>query len=127
MEPRERIILAIRVIVALLCAPYLVTRQQHGDALGENQRGQEVALLLPPECLARRVVGRSLGPTVPTVVLVGAVLIIVTIRVVVLVIVADQVVQCEAIMAGDEIDASRRLAPVILIEVATAAQAGGKF
>ena len=80
--------------------------------MGEDQRGQEVALLLRPECLERRVVGRSLGPTVPTVVIVGAVLVMVTIRVIVLVIVADQVVQREAIMAGDEIDASRGLGPL---------------
>jgi hypothetical protein len=48
MEPRELIILAIRIIVAALRAPHLVTGQQHGDALGEDQCGQEVALLLRP-------------------------------------------------------------------------------
>ena len=61
------------------------------------------------------VVGGSLRATVPTVVVVGAVLVVLAIRLVVLLVVTDQVVQVKAIVAGDEIDASIGLAAIVLI------------
>ena len=43
----------------------LVAAEQHRHALGEQQRGEEVALRLGPFGLDRRVVGRPLGAVVP--------------------------------------------------------------
>src|ERR687892_2175523 len=127
MEPGELVILAIRVVVPLLRLAELVAGQEHGDALRHHQRRQEIALLLPAQGVDGGIVGWALGPTVPTVVLIGAVLVLVAIRVVMLVIVTDQVVQREAVMASDKIDAGQGLAPVMLIQIAAAAQSGGKL
>ena len=94
----------------------LVAGQEHGDALRQHQRREEIALLLPAQGVDGGIVGWALGPTVPTVVLIGAVLVLVAIRVVMLVIVTDQIVERKAVVAGDKIDAGRGLAPVMLIQ-----------
>ena len=60
-------------------------------------------------------------------VLIGAVLVLVAIRVVMLAIITDQIVERKAVVAGDKIDAGRGLAPVMLIQVTAAAQSGGKL
>src|SRR5581483_1497956 len=45
VEPRELGVLAPGVVVAVLCATELVAAEQHGDALREHERREEVALL----------------------------------------------------------------------------------
>src|SRR5579863_9322777 len=42
VEPVDLVILAIRIIVALLCSPDLVAGNEHGNALREHQDGSEV-------------------------------------------------------------------------------------
>src|SRR5947209_3522453 len=73
------------------------------------------------------IVGWTLYTAVPAVVVVGPVLVILAISLIVFLVVAHQVVQGEAIVAGNEIDAGIGLAPVALVQVATTAQACGKL
>ena len=127
MQPGEVVVLAIGIVVALLRMAELVTGQEHGHALRQEQRSDEVALLLPAQGIDGGIIRRPLGAAVPTVVVVGPVLVIFPIGLVVFVVVADQVMQREAVVAGDEIDAGIGLAPVVLIQVTAAAQTGGKF
>ncbi len=47
-----------------------------------------------------------------------AVVVVIPIGFVVLVVVADEVAEGEAVVRGDEVDAGIRLAPVVLVEVA---------
>ena len=77
-------------------------------------------LLVPAQGINGGIVRRTLGPTVPAVIIVGAVLVVFAIGLVVFLIVTDEVVEREAIMAGNKIDAGLGLAPVALIQIATA-------
>jgi hypothetical protein len=73
-------------------------------------RQQQGRKAVAPPATAQRVhlivVGRTLGARIPGMVVSLAVLIVLTIRLVVLVIVGDEVVEGEAIMDCNEVDAS---------------------
>ena len=62
--------------------------------------------------------GSSVGPSdaaIPREIVIVAVLVAVAVRLVVLFVVADQVVQGETIVRGDEIDAGVRASPIVLV------------
>ena len=122
VEPRDLVVLAPRVVVAALRAAPLVAAEQHRHALREQQRREEVPLLARAQRVDRRIVGRPLGPAVPRAVVVGAVLVALAVRLVVLLVVRDEVAQREAVVRGDEVDRRERPAPVGLVEVGRAAE-----
>jgi hypothetical protein len=62
-EPRDLVVLAIGVVVAALRSAELVAAEEHGDALRQQQRRDEVAPLSRPQL--PRWPGRSVGPSVP--------------------------------------------------------------
>ena len=120
VEPRELVVLAPGVVVALLRAAELVAAEQHRDALGEEQRRQEVALLPLAQRDDLGVVGRALGAAVPRAVVVRAVAVVLAVRLVVLVVVGDEVGEREAVVGGDEVDRRERPPTVGRVEVARA-------
>ena len=126
VDPADLVVLAVGVVVAALRSPELVAGGEHRRALREQQRCEEV-LLLP---LAQRadigIVGRSFGAVIPTVIGVMAVAIVLAVRFVVLVVVADDVVQRETVMGGDEVHARPRLAAAPVEDVAGRRQAGAE-
>src|SRR5260221_380835 len=65
VDPGDLVVLAVAVVVALLGSAELVTGQQHRDALGEEQRHEEVPDLPFPQRVDLRVVGRPFGAAVP--------------------------------------------------------------
>src|SRR5205823_703236 len=89
LEPRELVVLAVGVVVALLRAPELVAAEQHRRALREGERRKEVPLLARAERSDRRIVGRSLDAAVPAAVVVRAVAVSLAVRLVVLLVVRD--------------------------------------
>ncbi len=103
--------------------PYLVPGEKHLHALGEEERGQEVALLAAPERHDGRVFGRPLHPAVPAQVVIVAVPVALAVGLVVLLVVADEVPEGEAVVAGDEVDAGARPAAAPLVEVAASGEA----
>ena len=127
VDPGDLVVLAVGVVVALLGAADLVAREQHRHALGQQQRGQEVALLPGPQREDRRVVGRALGAAVPGPVVVAAVPVVLAVGLVVLVVVGDQVLQGEAVVGGDEVDRGDRAPAVLLVQVAGAGEPGGEL
>src|SRR5207248_6270908 len=112
VEPRELVVLAPRVVVAVLRAAELVAAEQHRDALREEQRGEEVPLLARAEHTHLRVVRRPLDAAVPRAVVVGAVAVLLEVRLVVLLVVRDKIAEREAVVGGDEVDRRRRPPPV---------------
>ena len=106
--------------------PDLVAAEQHRRALRQQQRGEEVALLARAQLDDRRVVGRALDAEVPGAVVVGAVAVVLQVRLVVLLVVGDEVAQREAVVRGDEVDRGERVAAVVLVQVAGAGQARGE-
>jgi len=65
IEPRQRPVLTIRVVVAALRASDLVAGKEHRDALREKQGGKEVLLLTVTQRQDRRIGGRPLDAAVP--------------------------------------------------------------
>ena len=104
VDPAGEVVLALGVVVAALGAQEFVAGQEHGDALGEQQGGDQVLGLAFAEGEDGRVVGRAFDAAVPGEVLVGAVAVVFAVGLVVLVVVADEVVEGEAVVAGDEVD-----------------------
>ena len=89
---------------------------------GQQQHGQEVLDLPVAQRLDVRIVGRALDAAVPAQVVVGAVAVVLAVRLVVLPVVRDQVVQREAVVAGDEVDALLRLPLLVAVQVRAAEQ-----
>ena len=74
------------------------------------------------------IAGSSVGPfdaAVPAAVVVGAVAVVLAVGLVVLVVVGDQIVQREAVVAGHEVDALLGLALLVAVELA-GCRAGGR-
>ena len=69
------------------------------------------------------VVGRPLHPAVPAQVPVAAVAVALAVRLVVLRVVRDEVVEREAVVAGDEVDAGPGLAVLVAVDVRAAEEA----
>src|SRR3989441_7906996 len=105
IHPADLVVLAVRVVVPALSPAQFVAVQDHRHPLRAEQGGQHVALdALAHPADARRL-GRSLGAPVLAVVGVRAVTVVLAVRLVVLVLVADQVLQGEPVVARDEVDA----------------------
>ena len=127
VDPGQLVVLAVGVVVAALRAADLVARHQHRHALRQQQRGDEIALLAGAQRAHLRIVGGSFHAAVPRQVVVVAVAVVLQVGLVVLAVVADQVLQREAVVAGDEVDAGVRLAPAGLVQVARAGEAAGEL
>ena len=127
VEPRDLVVLAVRVVVPLLRAPDLIPTEQHRHTLRQQQRGQQVAALAGPQGEDRRVVGRPLDAAVPRAVVGLAVAVVLAVRVVVLLVVRDEVGQREAVVGGDEVDRRGRSSGVGLVEVGAPREAGAEL
>src|SRR6476469_10063084 len=127
VEPVYRVVLSVSVIVAALGMTEFVAGQDHGRALGEQKRSQEIALLARPQLLDHWIVRGSLHSMVPGMIVGVTVAIVFPIRFVVLVVVRNKVVEVETIMGGDEIHARPGPAPALVEEVARTRNARGKI
>ena len=117
VEPGQLRVVAVGIVVAVLGPTQLIAAEQHGHALAEQQRRQQVAPLAGAQGEDRGVVGGALDAAVPGAVPGLAVTIAVAVGTVVLVVVADQVEQGEAVVGGDEVDARGRGTSLVGIEV----------
>ena len=122
IEPVRLAIQAIGVVVATLAAADLVTHEQHRRADRHHQHRQEVLDLPAAQRLHVRRVGRPLRAAVPAQVVVRAVAVAFAVRLVVFVVVRDQIVERESVVAGDEVDALLRLPLLVTVEVRAAEQ-----
>src|SRR6185436_5128541 len=83
-------------------------------ALRKQQRGQHVLHLALAQALDRGVVGGTFGAVIPRAVVRVAVAVVLAVGLVVLVVVGDDVVQREAVVRGDEVDARPGLAAAVV-------------
>ena len=117
VDPRDLVVLAVAVVVALLGAAGLVAHERHRNALGQEQRRQQVALLLRPALEDDRIVIVALGAAVPRPVVRLAVGVALSVRLVVLFVVRDEIAQREAVVRSHEVDARDGASRVVLVEV----------
>src|SRR5207253_8028101 len=120
------VVLAIGVVAAALGSANLVTHHDHREPDGEHRDGEEVLHLTVPELLDGGIVGRPFDATVPAPVVVAAVAVLLAVRLVVLAVVRDQVVEREAIVARHEIHALLWLALFVAVDLGAASLAVGE-
>ena len=123
VDPGDLVVLAVRVVVAALRAPELVAVADHRHALREQHRCQQVPLLPFAQRADLGIVGRSLGAAVPAQVVVLAVVIVLAVVLVVLLVVGHEVVEREAVVRRDEVDARVRPPSRQLVQVGAPGQA----
>ncbi len=94
-------------------------------ALRQHQAGELVAAQLPAQRDDLRVVGRSFDAAIGAVVVVGAVTVLLAVRLVVLLAVAHEVGEGETVVHGRVIDAGARAAAVVMEKVLRGRHAAG--
>src|ERR1039458_3827789 len=105
IQPADFVVLVIRVVVSELCIQELVTGAKHRDAVREHEEAEEVFSLFPAKCQNLRWRAFvSFVSAVPTVIRVHTVLIVMTVFPVVFLIVRNQVVERESVVAIDIVD-----------------------
>src|SRR4051812_12971978 len=105
--------MAVRIVVPLLAAAEFVATDQQRAALRKEERRQEIAQLPAAQLVDRLVVGWPLHSAVPRAIVVVAVLVVLLVRLVVFLVVRDAIVEREAVVRGDEVDARVRPAAVV--------------
>ena len=120
------VVLAVGVVVAVLGARELVARQDHRGAAGKEQRRQHVAHLPEADRADVGVVGRAFGSVVVREVVGVTVAVLLAVRLVVLVVVGDEVVEREAVMGGEEVHRCPRLAAALVEQVRGGGDARGE-
>src|SRR5208282_2535378 len=86
-----------------------------------------VALLAVAQAGDVRIAGRPIDPAIPAEIGVASVAIIVAVGFIMLVVVADQILQSETVMGGDEIDARPRTPAAVAEDVGRARHARGEI
>src|ERR1700677_787402 len=131
VQPGDHVVLAVRVVVALLGVAELIAGQQQRDTERQEQRGQHGAGLPGSQRQHVRVGGLAFGPAVPGAVVAGAVVVGLAVRLVVLAVVGHQVPQREAVMHGEQVHRRGGPAPpesvVAAVQVGRAAEPGGEL
>ena len=104
VQPGDLAVLTVSVVIAVLRVGELITGQDHRRPAAAHEYCHRVAHHLLPERLNDRIICMSFHAAVPASVVIGAVCIVPSIGLIVLVIVGKQVIQREAVVAGDKID-----------------------
>ena len=98
IKPRNRIILAIRVVISPLCSATFIPEEHHGHALAEKKRGQHIFNLSHANEVDTFVPGWAFDPIVVAVIVIFTIAIIFTIGLIMFVVITDQVVEGKSIM-----------------------------
>src|SRR5450759_5255187 len=126
VNPTGFIVLAVSIVVAALSAAKFVAAEQHRHAARDQQGQKEVFDLAFPQGLDPSIPRLAFRAVILAEVGVGPVMVAFSVCFIVFVAIAHQVVQSEAVVAGDEIDAALGAFARLGIDVGTAADAAGK-
>src|ERR1035438_3965396 len=105
IEPTQVVVLAVGVVVAALATPHLVAHDKHGHTAGQHQSSEKVLHLPVTKTLDYGVVRRTFHAAVPASVLLRSVPVVLAILLIVLVVVGDDIVERESVVARNEVDA----------------------
>src|SRR6266542_2219266 len=126
-RPADLVVLAIRVVVASLRVSELVAAADHRHTDRQQQRGHDVSALPVAQLQDSPIRGGAFDPAVPAEILILAVTVLLGVRVVVFVVVADKVRKREAVVRRDEVDARIRTPAALLVEIAAAGESRRKL
>src|SRR5215510_5531396 len=122
VKPTDLVVLTIGVVVAVLRPTPLIAAAEHRHALGKKEGREKIAPLPVAQRIDLRVVGRTFGAAIPRLIIVVAVAIVVAVQLVVFLVVADQIGQCESIMGCNEVDARVRPPAVMFVHIGASGQ-----
>src|SRR5580698_8363387 len=108
VEPAHLVILAVGIVVTALSSAKLISAEQHGNSSRDKQRQQEVLDQAVAHALDGGILGRPCHAAIVAVVSIASIAAELAVLVIVLLLVANQVVKCEAIMTSDEVEATGR-------------------
>src|SRR4029450_4400332 len=126
IEPARFVILTISIVVAGLCASDLVSHENHGHTRREHRDGQKVLHLSISKLLHCGIIARAFNAAVPASVVVCAVALVFPIRLIMLLIIRDEVVQCETVMTRHIVNTLLRPALFMTVNCGATEQAISK-
>src|SRR5664279_1890197 len=125
VEPTRIIVLTVGVIVAALTTPHLIAHNKHRHTERKHGRGEKALYLPVTQPLYMGIVRRAFDAAVPASILLPAITVVLAVFLVVLLVIGDEVVEGEAIVARNEIDALFGLALPLTINAWAAEQTVG--
>ena len=117
IEPGNFVVLTEGVVVSTLAAPHLVSHQQHrraGRQQGQAKGVLDLAIAQPFDLGIGR---RTFDAAVPAEIMVASITVSFAIRLVVLVVERNEVIERKAVVAGYKIDALFRLPLFLLVDI----------
>src|SRR6201982_2283871 len=105
IKPIRFVVLAVCVVVPVLCSADFIAHQEHWKAKRKHGDGHEILHLAGSESLNFSIRGWTLDTTVPAPIVIAAVTVFLTIGIVMLLVVRDQVIQRKSIVTRDEVHA----------------------
>src|SRR4051812_11112668 len=99
----------------MLSLAHFVAHQYHGHAAAQHQQATRILRLSQAQRVYRLIAGLTFSATVPAVVVVGAITVVLAVRLVMFIVVREQIPQRESIMTGNEIDAGAGTAVIIKV------------
>src|SRR5215510_5168203 len=127
IKPTGLVVLAIGVVITTLCAPDLVTHQNHRQTQREHGHGQKVLYLPVSYLFYLGVIRWAFNTPVAASVVVGAILVGFAVQLVVLLVVRDKIVEREAVVTCHEVHALIGLAFFVTVDLWAAEQSVGKI
>lgn len=117
IEPVPFVVLTVGVVVAVLSSPDLIAHKQHGKAKRKHGGGHKILHLAISESLNLRIRGWTLDTTVPAPIVIAAITVFLTIGIVMLPVVRDQVIQRKSVVTGNKVHALFCLTLLVLIDI----------
>ncbi len=117
IEPRNFIILTVGIVVATLSPTNLISHNNHGYTLAHEERSHHVLDLSLANLLNRFLSCGTFNSVVVTHIVVVAITIPLAIGLIVLVFVADQVIEGKTIVRRDKIDTTERFSASMLVKI----------
>src|SRR6185295_356110 len=94
----------------------------HRQTQREHRHGQKVPHLPVSQLLYRRIIGWALDTPIPASVVVRAIPVVFAVRLVMLFVVRDEVIECEAVVTGHEVHALLGIAFLMTVNLGAAEQ-----
>src|SRR5262245_31989316 len=120
IEPIPFLILTIGIVIAALATTTFISHVDHRNALTYKEQCNGVFLLPQPQRVDGRIIRFALHAGVPTVVVVGTVIVVLAVVEVVLFVIRDEITESESVVAGHEVYRSGRLPSGCQVEVGRA-------
>ena len=106
VQPRDQVILTIRVIISITCVCEFITGEEHWSSAAAKQNGTCIFHQSFTKCQNGRIICFAFYATVPAVIVVSSVSVPPTVGFIMLLVITVQVTKREAIMTGEKVDGS---------------------